>query len=228
MKRLIFLFLIFLSVACTISENPNPEEGCLDGLEIIKNNANSEVITEDGYLKIKITNPQNIDDVVIRFTQEHPQADRDYFFELIPVLMDFTYEDGSTDLKSSHAAGASVSYDFDTTNPLIEVYASSRISNFSMEDFNRGFPRSIPTSSLDLSIQIQGENVTFNVGGNKFDRTWSGTELPDPLTTEIKLGVLPASNQNDKMTYAEYWIAYIKLEWWVNSEKDFSYPFDDC
>ena len=85
-------------IGCSSDELESGQNQCFDGIEIIQNNPDSEVFTDgEGFLVIRINDPQSADDVVLRYTTESFVTDRTYYMTLFPVISDFeTEQDNSS------------------------------------------------------------------------------------------------------------------------------------
>lgn len=212
MKRLVGILLILVFLSSCKSDDPKLPDQCFDGLEIIRNNPNAEVFTnEEGFLVVRIPDPQAIDDVILRYTIDGFVQDRNYYLDTSPSISDFESDEGADTPPTAYIINTEIAYDFDITDPIISIKAGGDVSNVAFPGFNRGAPNLSRSSNVPLRIIIEGAEADVIAGAYATPVTWAGF-LPDPLVTSISLGVSPQLERNFDTQLLEFRFRLIDVE----------------
>lgn len=213
MKTFFFsLVIVVLIVGCSSDEPASLSNQCFDGLEVIQNNPNSEVFTnEEGFLVVRINDPQAIDDVVLRYTIDGFVGDRNYYLDSAPVITDFETEEDTDTPPTAYIINTDIAYDFDINNPIISIKTGGDFSNVSFPGFNRGASNLTNSSTVLMRFIIEESEASIIAGSYATPVIWEGF-LPDPLVTSISLGVSPQLERNFDTQLLEFQFRLIDVE----------------
>lgn len=214
MKNSLLILVIGIIYFGCSSDEPGTSNQCFDGLEIIQNNPNSKVFTdEDGFLVIQINDPQATDDVVLRYsTLDGFIAGRNHYLFTLATISDFETEEDTDKPPTAYAIFNHIAYDFDIDNPIISIKAGGDNSNIIFPGFTGGATNLAGNNAVTMKLILEGDPADVTAGSFNAPFTWDGFELPDPIVTSISFGVSPHLERDFDTQFLEFRLRYIDVE----------------
>ena len=225
----ILSLITLIAFCCQQSEDPSPQN-CFGGLEVITNNPGAEVYTEnmdgEGYLIIRIEDPQAEDDVILRYTDTGFTNDRAYYLQFSAEQIHAETEEPDVSGPTAAVSYVNISYDFDVDTPIINIKNGGDTNNIIAPGFTQGATNTSTHGGKGFRVMLDGTEADITAGTFNRPFTWDGFQLPDPIVTSISFGVSPRLEEQYDTQLLEYRISFINKETGGIPERDIQFNFD--